>query len=97
MKAVGQFIKAHQVKAALVDFRGIPGEVSFLDRYELGETAARYLPSIPLAVLMLKAQADRDRIGITVAANRGTHIEHFTDPAAAETWFKKHAELEAPG
>ncbi len=91
MQAMAGIIAAEHAPAVVVDFRAIPGETSFLDRFELGETAARYLPPIALAVLMHERQMDPGRIGIKVAANRGRHIEMFNDPAAAEAWLERNA------
>jgi hypothetical protein len=95
-KAVADLIKAHQAKVVLVDMRGIPGEASFLDRYEMGEMSARHLPRVALAVLIRDDQADRGQIGIMVAANRGMRIEIFTDAAAAEKWFEGHVRPQPP-
>ena len=91
-ESLAELIKSHQARAVLVDFRGIPGGSTFLERYQLGETAARYLPRIALAVLGFESQLDPGRIGAVVAANRGTQIELFTDPAAAEAWFAKNTQ-----
>lgn len=90
-KAVADLIKSHQAGIALVDMRGIPGEASFLDRFEMGEMSARHLPRISLAVLIREDQVDRGQIGIMVAANRGMRIEIFTDEAAAEAWFAQNS------
>ena len=90
-EAIAKLIQSHQARAALIDFRGIPGDTTFMEKYHLGETAARCLPRIALAVLALDSQLDPGRIGALAAANRGTPIELFTDPAAAESWFEKNA------
>lgn len=86
-KSLAELIKRQKAKVALVDMRAIPGGSTFMDRYELGETAARFLPRISLAVLMREDQMDHGQIGLMVAANRGMRIELFTDPAAADRWF----------
>ena len=95
-KALADLIKAHQAKVVLVDMRGIPGEASFLDRYELGEMTARHLPRVTLGVLSTEPQLDRGRIALVVATNRGMRIEIFTDPAAADAWFAKNTTPEVP-
>ena len=41
VKAIATLIRTHQPKAALVDLRAVPGEITFMDRYELGEQALR--------------------------------------------------------
>jgi len=96
-KALAELIKAHQARVVLMDLRALPGEASFLDRYELGEMAARHLPRIALGVLSTEPQLDRGRIAMVVATNRGMRIEVFTDPVAADAWFEKNTRpAEAP-
>ncbi len=88
MQAIADAIRAQPVRATLIDMVALPGPVSFLDRYQLGETAGRYLPRIRLAALINEVHADPKRIGQLVAQNRGAAIEVFTDPAAADAWLK---------
>jgi hypothetical protein len=95
-KALADLIKARQAKIVLADMRGIPGEATFLDRYELGEMAAHYLPRVTLGVLLRDEQVDRGQIGVMVAANRGMRIEIFTDAAAAKKWFEADAGAQPP-
>ncbi len=90
VKDVAEAIKVQPVKAALVDLRGISGPYTFMDRYQLGELAGRYLTKVPIAVLILPKQADPQLIGKLVANNRGANLEVFTDPPAAQAWLKKH-------
>lgn len=87
-QAIAAEIQERQPKATLVDLWNIPGPVTFLDRYELGELAGRYLPNLILAVLVRPEHVDAQRIGQVVARNRGAHVEIITDPAAAEAWLK---------
>lgn len=82
-------LNAHHVKAGLVDFRGTEGPFVFMDRYQIGELAARHLTQVPFAALLLEEQIDKQRIGQLVAANRGSHFELFTDESAALGWLKK--------
>ncbi len=95
-KALAELIGQHKAKVALVDLTGVPGGSTFLDRYELGESAARFLPRITLAVLVREDQIDRGQIGIMVAANRGMRIELFTNKAAAERWFENSLKPPSP-
>jgi hypothetical protein len=87
VKVIAELIRTHQAKAALIDLREVPGEVTFLDRYELGELAGRHLAQTLIAVLVLEQQADHQRIGKIVARNRGANLEVFTDQASAEAWI----------
>jgi hypothetical protein len=89
IQAIAELIRSHRAKAALVDMRGVPGEATFMDRYEMGRQAGDHLPRIPVAVLLHEPLADPQRIGETVARNRGANVEVFTDPASAEAWFDR--------
>jgi len=75
----------------LLNLRETTGPSNFMERYELGELAARYLPKIPIAVLMREDQTDRELIGRQVARNRGADLEVFLEPAEADAWLKQHA------
>lgn len=88
-KAIAGLIQSHRAKAALIDMRRVPGEATFMDRYELGQQAGHLLPRIPVAVLLREPMADPQRIGETVARNRGANIKVFTDPANAKAWFDR--------
>ena len=90
IQAIVDALKARPVKAALVDLRGVPGPVTFTDRYRLGELTGRYLAGTPIAVVVFEEQADPERIGKLVARNRGANIEVFTDLAEAQAWLKKY-------
>lgn len=90
IKEIAEALNAQPVNAALVDMREVEGPYTFMDRYQLGELAGRYLAKIPLAVLALEIQTDKQRIGQLVAVNRGAKMEVFTDPDAAMAWLKKY-------
>lgn len=90
MKAVVAAIKARPVRAALVDLHGVPSPYTFMDRYQLGELAGRYLTQVPLAVPAPKVQTDKQLIGKLVANNRGANLEVFTDPAKAQAWLQNY-------
>lgn len=90
IKAIAAAIKAQPVKAVLVDLRAVPGHPTFMDRYQLGELAGRYLTHGPIAVLAHEKQTDPQRIGKIVANNRGAKVEIVTDLVEAEKWLKKY-------
>ena len=90
IKAMAAAIKARPVRAALADMRGLTISYGFMDRYQLGELAGRYLSAVPLATLNLAAQVDPEHIAQVVAKNRGAKLELFTDEAAAYAWLKQH-------
>ncbi len=91
-EVIARLIKAHEAKAILIDFRAMPGGVTFMDKYRMGETAARCLPRIPVGILTREDLIDPGRIGIVVATNRGAQADIFTDPAAAEAWFARNTQ-----
>jgi hypothetical protein len=69
----------------LLDARGVGGEVSTPDRFDIGAASAR----IP-AKLALIAQAhmiDPERFGETVARNRGADHRVFATEAEAVAWL----------
>ena len=87
---IAAVIASGRIKAALLDLREIPGPYTFMDRVQLGEAAGRHLLGTPIAVVLLEAQADPDRIGMVVARNRGANVEVFTDEAEAQAWVEKY-------
>ena len=89
-EAIAALIKSRPTRAALVDLRCVPGPFSFMDRVKWGEAAGRYLAGTPIAVVLDKAQADPDNIGMVVARNRGANVEIFTDEAEAQTWLHQY-------
>jgi len=89
IRAIGDEIKARSAKAALVDMRGVAKPYGFMDRYQLGEMAGRYLTAVPVGVLSRVQQVDPGRIGKLVANNRGAKLEVFTDETTAYAWLKK--------
>jgi hypothetical protein len=88
LQAISAAILAKPIRASLIDLRAVPGNFSFLSRYQLGAMAGLHLPRVPIAVLANVDQPDPKRIGQLAAQNRGVNVEIFTDPAAAEAWLK---------
>ena len=93
-EAIADALTKQPVAALLVNLRETAGPATFMDRFHLGELAARYLPKIPVAVLMREEQTDKQLIGQLVARNRGLNLEIFLNADAAQEWLRKHA---APG
>ena len=88
-QSIAEAIRQQPVTTLLVDLRETAGPTTFMDRYQLGELAAAYLPKVPIAVLMREEQTDKQLIGKLVARNRGVELEVFFDPGAAGAWLKK--------
>lgn len=91
LQAIAAALKTHHRRAALLDVRAVPGPITFMDRFQLGVLAGRYLAGVAIGVLAQPEQADPQRIGQLVAKNRGAEVQVFTDPAGAETWLQARA------
>lgn len=96
VRLIADMIDAQRPKATLIDFREVPVPTTFIERYELGELAGKYMPGRPIAALVRPDQADRQRIGQVVAINRGALVEVFTEAAPAEAWLQKYASPQEP-
>jgi hypothetical protein len=90
IKAVAATIKARSLRALLTDMRGLTKSYGFMDRYQLGELAGRYLSTVPIATLNRVDQLDPEHIGQVVAKNRGASAEVFADEAEAYAWLKQY-------
>ena len=90
IQAIADELKRTHRRAALVDARAVPGPLSFMDRFQLGTTAGRYLAGTAIGVLARSDQADPHKIGQLVARNRGVDVEVFTEATLAETWMQRH-------
>lgn len=97
VRAIAELIASTKARATLIDFRDVSAPTTFLERYELGEMAGRYLPGRLIAVLLRPDQADRNQIGKTVALNRGALVEVFTESAPAEAWLQRYAAAKPAG
>ena len=93
-KAIADAICQQPIKALLVDMRGADGPYTFMDRYQLGELAARHLSDVPIGALLLESQTDPKRIGQLVAVNRGAKVEIFIDETAAFAWLNKYQQAD---
>jgi hypothetical protein len=91
IQAIAEQLKGRGLRAALIDARGVPGAPTFMDRFQLGVTAGRFLCGIAIGVLARVDQADPQKLGQLVARNRGVDVEVFTESAAADAWLQKHA------
>ena len=88
--------KARQIRAILLDLRGLERPYGFMDRYKLGELVGLNLAAWPIAVLVDADQVDRGRIGLTVAKNRGAQAEMFVSEAGAYAWLRQYQVPDAP-
>lgn len=86
-QAIARAAIDHPVKAALIDLRGITGQVTFMDRFKLGESAGRHLTMIPIAAVVREDHMDPGKIGKMVAVNRGAKVEVFVDLGEARQWL----------
>jgi hypothetical protein len=74
----------HEADRVLLDFRGVVGRATTLDRYELGAHAAAHV-KVKIAFVGLPEMIDR--LPETVAVNRGAKVRVFTDEAEALSWL----------
>ena len=89
IQTIASTLKNGDLRAALLDTREVPGPVTFMDRFQLGVAAGRFLRGLSIGVLARADQADPQKIGQLVARNRGVEVEVFTDPALADAWVQK--------
>lgn len=91
-RAMAETAMARSPKAVLLDMRKIQGPISFMDRFQFGESAGKHLTGLHLAALALPEQADEKQIGVLVARNRGARVEAlFTDETTALAWLERCA------
>ena len=92
--AIAAEFAARPIKAALIDLREVPGPVTFMDRFNLGEAAGRLLAGTPIATLVTEEQADPERIGKIAARNRGANVEVFLDRDEALAWMQPYLAMQ---
>jgi hypothetical protein len=95
-EAVSVFTKVCDVAAErgnriLVDVLSVEGELSTMERYELGRTVAEYCKSRSLnpKVATVGTQPLIDGFGALVARNRGLLAETFSELQKARDWLKR--------
>jgi hypothetical protein len=79
-----------KISRLLVDLTGLTGiDVPHLnDRYFFGKKfASASTPGFRLALVADPKLIDKDKFGVTVAANRGLRSDVFSDEALALTWL----------
>ena len=74
----------HEADRVLLDFRGVVGRATTLERYELGVHAAAHV-NAKIAFVGLPEMIDH--LPETVAVNRGANVRVFTDEADALRWL----------
>jgi hypothetical protein len=74
----------HGADRVLLDFRGVVGRATTLDRYELGVHAAAHV-KVKIAFVGLPEMIDH--LPETVAVNRGANVRVFTDEVGALKWL----------
>jgi hypothetical protein len=72
----------------LVDFTLLQNNPTTLQRYDYGMIASRLSPYVGRAAALAQAvYIDPEKLGVTVARNRGLPAEIFTDRAKALAWL----------
>ena len=98
---VGKVLEAcreHKPRRLLVDAHRVGGQLSTVDRFQLGVTvasefmkdvAAGKIPYARIAFLSNEAIADPERFGEKVATNRGMNLMVCTDENEALAWLEE--------
>jgi hypothetical protein len=75
----------------LFDFLGLTGEISELERYELGKQAAEYCRNLSptLKTAVIGKPPTVDGFVARVASNRGIVVETFSERQAALDWLNR--------
>lgn len=90
-------IATHNIFNALVDCRGLQGELTTFERFEHAEFAAEALKGIlktgkahrvRLAYVGKPPLFDTEKFGETVAVNRGLNVKSFENVEEALSWLK---------
>ncbi len=87
---IAEHCKRANKNKLLLDFTNAQAEVSFLDRYFLGDEAqifARY--KLQIAVVDRPERVDPKMFGVMVAQNRGVNVLGFTNVEDAVEWLLK--------
>jgi hypothetical protein len=73
----------------LVDLRFISGEMSMIERFELGRYIAERIPHLKLAAVSRREH--QNKVGENVAVNRGASVFSTDDIGLAEEWIDSEA------
>jgi hypothetical protein len=76
--------RRREAKRVLLDFRGVVGRITTMERFELGEYAAA---RITTKIALIALPETVDHFGETVAINRGAKGRVFTDESEALSWL----------
>jgi hypothetical protein len=74
----------YEAKRVLLDFRGVAGPITTMERFELGVYAAA---RITAKIALVGLPETIDHFGETVAINRGAKGRVFTDESEALSWL----------
>ncbi len=88
MEEVRTFCAGRKPSRMVLDLRGIVGEFTVTDRYELGNFATRVQGLVGrVAVIAQASLIDPQKFGVRVAQNRGLNVDIFSDSDAALRWL----------
>ena len=89
VKAAAAYCRECGARNLLLDFSRAQGDLSFYDRYKLGEESPALVGfGLRVAVYGRPDQIHPEKIGELVARNRGAAVRVFADPAKAEAWIR---------
>jgi hypothetical protein len=88
MEEVRVFCVDKKPARLVLDLRGLLGEYTITDRYEVGNFGARLQGLVGrVAVIAQASLIDPQKFGVKVAQNRGLSVDIFHDPHAALRWL----------
>ena len=77
--------------ALLIDAREFRAALTDLDRYDVGMVGAAEGIAVPCAVILSESMLDPNRLGETVARNRGVNARGFTSLEEGRAWLSQQA------
>jgi hypothetical protein len=82
-----QACRDHAIGVVLLNTTAMEGQLSTLERYQMGAQAAVLGMGLRMAMLARPDTMDPEKIGAVVARNRGLDAETFTDREKALSWL----------
>lgn len=85
--AVRQMADKNHARKILIDARAFSGRLSVMQRLQVAVALVARLGPYQVAGVMTEPSLDRQRLGETMAVNRGAHLKMFTSVAEAHAWL----------
>ena len=79
-------VKRHGARKVLIDGRGVYGDLSFEDLFEIGAHMGAH---IRFKVAVLRRRLEKDEFGAWIARYRGANVQLFAEEGEARAWLIK--------